>query len=47
MDGAPPDKDSGTASVNTGSQNSNTDDSSQSGSDESPIFGGFGLGDEL
>ena len=47
MDGAPPDKDSGTATVNTGSQDSNTDDSSQSGADDSPIFGGFGLGDEL
>lgn len=47
MDGAPPDKDSGTSSVDTGSQNSSTNDSSQSGSDDSPIFGGFGLGDEL
>lgn len=41
MDGAPQDNGTGTESNNSGSQDSNTDNST----DETPIFGGFGLDD--
>jgi hypothetical protein len=41
MDGAPQDNGTGTESSNSGSQDSNTDNST----DETPIFGGFGLDD--
>lgn len=41
MDGAPQDNGTGTESNNSGSQDLNTDNST----DETPIFGGFGLDD--